>query len=401
MTHAGPLSTAESQSHRQTDHDEIELDIDGHGCGRFGQTHLARHRMHARIGERRHGGEQHGPLKSSRSGLDDQQDADHADPECCPAPGADVFAQQDRRERGDQQRRDEEDCRCFGQRQCGQGGEVGQIRDHHAKPSKHMGRQTSRSEYPGKALVRGKHGHGNDQCDESAKQHDLMQRQGPAEGLDRDVVDRKRQRAPQRAGNAQPGLVGCRDRSFVHSLDALCAKIQSRSGRSTGRVTRTAFCRDDSPRSSSTARCATPNAEARKRSNSALALPSTGGAPSRIFSRAAAPSPCMPATSVRFAPGCTCSISTTSLPSSRRQAGRVRSGTLGAGNRSEGAAPEHHARAGVVNETASRQRPRASARGASAAAGRRRSGSAATDRECRRAAESGVGSAPGTGMSAR
>ena len=37
----------------------------------------------------------------------------------------------------------------------------------------------------------------------------------------------------------------------------------------------------------STARCGTPNASARKRSSSAFALPSTGGAASRIFERAA------------------------------------------------------------------------------------------------------------------
>src|SRR5438094_5602473 len=70
---------------------------------------------------------------------------------------------------------------------------------------------------------------------------------------------------------------------------------------------RTIFCRDDSPRTIVTLRNGTSKASERKRSNSAYALPSTGGAARRIFNA----SPCHPATSVRLAPGCTCRIKMT------------------------------------------------------------------------------------------
>ena len=58
---------------------------------------------------------------------------------------------------------------------------------------------------------------------------------------------------------------------------------QSRSGRNRGVSMRTVFWRELSPRNSVTARCGTPNARARKRTSSALALPSTGGAARRTL----------------------------------------------------------------------------------------------------------------------
>ena len=77
---------------------------------------------------------------------------------------------------------------------------------------------------------------------------------------------------------------------------------------------RTIFRRDVSPRSSVTLRSGTPNASARKRSSSAFALPSTGGAARRILSA----SPCAPATSVRFAPAARAASARARAPSSRR-----------------------------------------------------------------------------------
>src|SRR6185503_18233030 len=74
---------------------------------------------------------------------------------------------------------------------------------------------------------------------------------------------------------------------------------------------RTVLLRAVAPRTSSTSRKATPKASARKVHSAALALPSTAGAARRIFSRWLAPVPCMPAISLRLAPGCACSCRVT------------------------------------------------------------------------------------------
>ena len=76
-------------------------------------------------------------------------------------------------------------------------------------------------------------------------------------------------------------------------------------------VTFTILWRDCPPRNNSTPLSDTPNLSAIKLSSASFALPSTGGAASRILSA----SPCKPATSVRLAPGCTCSTNTRESPS--------------------------------------------------------------------------------------
>src|SRR3954470_11461986 len=68
----------------------------------------------------------------------------------------------------------------------------------------------------------------------------------------------------------------------------------------------TRFCLDLRPASIDTFARATPYSAARNSMSAAFARPSTARAASRIFSR----SPCIPAISVRHAPGCTCSSST-------------------------------------------------------------------------------------------
>ena len=149
------------------------------------------------------------------------------------------------------------------------------------------------------------------------------------------------------AGRTSTSRVLCDSRSSRSPAEDWRPSIRDRGAAPDARCARSSAAR--SRRARASRRAATRRTRAaRKRSSSALALPSTGGAARRILSRACAPSPWTPATSVRFAPGCTCSISSTSSPSSRRHAGSVT----------------------AFSATARSRRLRASAPGASAQAGR-------------------------------
>ena len=208
-----PVARDEAESN--ADRDESRLRVEGDGGGPFGGPEPARDDLHQRVRACRDDRQQGHKLQGARAGTQHHDHAHESDADRRPAARTDRVAQHERGQRGDQQRRDEEDRRRLGNRHRRQRQEERGIGDDQQPRAREVQAEAAGAQQMD-AAFEPHHEQGDAYRAGRADQHDLVQGIVAAQPFDERILQDEDGDRPDDAGDPECPL--------VHSSRALTSR---------------------------------------------------------------------------------------------------------------------------------------------------------------------------------